>query len=277
MAETKDPYLYPETAGANTPVLINLAGERDPAEADKFERVTSTNAAANRVENFTPDMNGLKAVHQNLFKDVYEWAGKTRAEPITIDGRTIQQNPHAVLTKKPDFQSGHAALSERALPQILDRSKTALDQAHEAGALTKTDWAKHTAQQVGAINFAHPFRDGNGRTMRSFIEHSPERDGYEMQANTLSKEDWMKHSHNAMDYKNTEGLAKLIDAHAFGTEKANDFEALKAEGAAVSALQREQGLETSTPTTWSDNSASADSGAGPGLPDGKEADYGLER
>ena len=64
------------------------------------------------------DIAHLKAIHRHLFQDVYEWAGHTRAEPVTLSDGTVATEP---LLRKPDgqpFTAGpltHAALARIAL------------------------------------------------------------------------------------------------------------------------------------------------------------------
>lgn len=122
--DIKAPYVYPSTAGTNRKVLIKLQGIQDPADAAKNEPTISTAASTKPVGNFTADMKGLKAVHAQYFGKVYEWAGKTSADTITIQCETIEQNPKLILTKPPDFRSGHAGLANHALPGHLMDYKT---------------------------------------------------------------------------------------------------------------------------------------------------------
>jgi cell filamentation protein len=35
----------------------------------------------------------LKAIHRHLFQDVYEWAGRTRDEPVTLSDGTVATEP----------------------------------------------------------------------------------------------------------------------------------------------------------------------------------------
>ncbi len=58
------------------------------------------------------------------------------------------------------------------------------------------------------INFVHPFREGNGRAMRQFIEQSAEHYGF--RARMIGGIEWLKASHEAMDHRNTGGLKSLI-------------------------------------------------------------------
>lgn len=46
--------------------------------------------------------------------------------------------------------------------------------------------------QIGNVNVAHPFREGNGRAMRLFVERSAERYGYAIKTRELSLEQWMQ-------------------------------------------------------------------------------------
>lgn len=117
-----------------------MADYRNHADAEKYERAVSAEFATEPVKDFTADMAGLKAVHQNLFKGVYAWAGKTRAETITINGETVTQDPNLVLTK-PGFESGPAGLATHDLPEHLSVIRDAVEEAFDNGDLTRTKWA----------------------------------------------------------------------------------------------------------------------------------------
>ena len=164
-------YVYP-----GTDVLKNRLGIRDLEKLQLFERVASIERSTEPIKGFTADIEGLKAVHKTLFQDVYEWAGKTRADEITIEGKTFTPDKHVLSKGAMTF--GASYLSAHALPKELAHARERLDDFQNRGILTKVKWAEVTADQIGMINHAHPFREGNGRSMRRFIELSAERYGF---------------------------------------------------------------------------------------------------
>ena len=161
-------YLYP-----GTDTLKNRFGVKDATVANDLEYASYRQKQPKPVVGFTPDMAGLKATHRHLFGQMYEWAGKTRGETVTLDGETFKPDDH--ILSKGSTQFGPASLSEQGLPNELAKHRGTLDALHKGGTLTKEKWAELTADQVGMVNHAHPFRDGNGRTMRRFIELSAEK------------------------------------------------------------------------------------------------------
>ena len=84
-----------------------------------------------------------------------------------------------------------------------------MDGLHKGGKLTEEKWAELTADQVGMVNHAHPFRDGSGRTMRRYIELSAERYGFHAQMK--GGPEWVKASSEAMAFDKTQGLQDFIE------------------------------------------------------------------
>ena len=76
-----DPYLIP-----GTDTLRNKAGITDRATLDNFEREVTTARSFELIANPIDgnlDYDHLKDIHQHLFQDVYEWAGKPRTIGIS--------------------------------------------------------------------------------------------------------------------------------------------------------------------------------------------------
>lgn len=93
----------------------------------------------------------LKDLHRHLFQDVYEWAGATR---------------------RVDMSKGQTrfAVWEQVEPEAEGLfGYTAATPARVSGA--QRQWFIDTAAPfLVELNVIHPFRDGNGRTMRLFVE-----------------------------------------------------------------------------------------------------------
>ena len=105
-----DLYVYP---GTNT--LKNRFGISDASVANWLEAMKVAEARDKPVSGFTADLAGLKAAHKVLFQDMWEWAGHTRNERVTIDGTSFKPPDH-ILTKGAT-QFGPASLSEWGLPR----------------------------------------------------------------------------------------------------------------------------------------------------------------
>ncbi len=67
----------------------------------------------------------------------------------------------------------------------------------------KTYTAKRLAYYLSEINVIHPFREGNGRTQRLFIEHLSYKTGFRLNFDRISKEEMLEASVRsfALDYK----------------------------------------------------------------------------
>ncbi len=88
-------------------------------------------------------------IHQYLFQDVYEWAGKIRTVNISKDGKPFFEGER--------FQTGFQYINSL----ILEFSKIPNNE--------RSNIAEKLAEILDNINFLHPFREGNGRTQREFI------------------------------------------------------------------------------------------------------------
>ena len=96
----------------------------------------------------TYDLEGLQAIHRHLFQDVYDWAGEVRTIGM------VKGAPFVDVKDIPDLMGvvAEGARSHNYLRDLPD------ERAPEA-----------FAALYNAINNAHPFREGNGRTQREFL------------------------------------------------------------------------------------------------------------
>ena len=171
-SETPDPFFYPGTL-----TLRNRFGIEDDAVLEEVEDLAySFRAESLPPRGFAPDMRGLKRVHRHLFGDVYEWAGYARHEPVVVDSRVIEPQEHRL--RKGAVEFGSSELSRFVLPRELARRRDDLGGLRVRGVLTVGQWCKSTAEGIVMINWAHPFREGNGRAMRHYIECSAEYYGF---------------------------------------------------------------------------------------------------
>ncbi|MFO7702296.1 MAG: hypothetical protein R6V37_04815 [Psychroflexus maritimus] len=70
-------------------VLKNLAAITDSEDLLFFESVTVTKRI-NELHNNPIKINGIESlfsIHQHLFQDIYDWAGKKRLVEISKDGK----------------------------------------------------------------------------------------------------------------------------------------------------------------------------------------------
>jgi cell filamentation protein len=105
----------------------------------------------------------LLEIHQCLFQDVYEWAGKIRTVNISKDG-------------KPFFEG------ER-FPMGFKYINTLIDDFERLSSKNTIEISQKLAEILDNLNFLHPFREGNGRTQREFIRTLALQKGFKLNLN----------------------------------------------------------------------------------------------
>ncbi len=108
------------------------------------ERITKTKALAlfetKRLEKFeVGTFKGLAQIHEYLFQDIYNFAGRMRTENIS----------------KSNFRFASAMYLKEALSKIDNMPQTNFDEIIE---------------KYVEMNIAHPFREGNGRSTRIWLD-----------------------------------------------------------------------------------------------------------
>lgn len=109
------------------------------------------------------DSNALLAIHQHLFQDIYEWAGKVRTVNISKDG-------------KPFFDGERFHIAFQYIDSLLLEYK-------KSSKKDKNLIAEKLAELLDNVNYLHPFREGNGRTQREFIRLLALEKGYQLNLN----------------------------------------------------------------------------------------------
>lgn len=120
------------------------------AENDLVEIRLAELRANLHVVRRTYDLDHLRALHRVLFQDVYEWAGDIRSVGLEKGGEPFC--PPANIGQPVAHISEVIAEPDR-LRKIGDN-----------------DLPKKLSYLYDYINYAHPFREGNGRTQREFFD-----------------------------------------------------------------------------------------------------------
>ena len=170
-------YCYP-----NSYVLKNKLNIENTKELVKAEReitsIRTAQALSNRIKgNF--DFKHLKKIHRFLFGDIYEWAGKIRTVNISKGNQFCRC----------EF--------------IQDQMDILFDKLREEDYLkkctSKEEIAQKLAYYLGEINAIHPFREGNGRCQRMFIEHLCYSAGYRLDFIKITGKEMLEASVKAFD------------------------------------------------------------------------------
>jgi cell filamentation protein len=105
------------------------------------------------------DLKHLQAIHKRIFQEIYSWAGALRTVNIS-KGNAFCMSEHIVSFADDLFGK-------------LSKERYLI----EAG---KNTIPERLAFYLGEINVLHPFREGNGRAQRVFIEYLAESLGYHL-------------------------------------------------------------------------------------------------
>lgn len=182
---SQDPYVYP-----GTDVLINKENIRDPRELEVFERVMT----ANRMEHLPRDIpltyEGYKQLHRHIFEPVYEWAGEQRVGNIAKPGATFCLVQHIIRNMDHRFEVIEAENGLKNLPRY--------------------EFTERAAEHICEINAVHPFREGNGRTQRAFLECLGEQAGHTIDLARIDPNRWMDASIQGFRKGNYEPMRQVI-------------------------------------------------------------------
>lgn len=151
------------------------------------------------------DVGHLKAIHHHLFQDVFEWAGHTRDEHVTLSDGSIASEPAMRKLGGGDFLVGPR------VPDALDRVATNLRDSGYLRDLSREEFAMRAADVMADINAIHPFREGNGRTQRVFMRELAKQAGYELDFDVISQERMIQASIAANEQQDPAMMRRLFD------------------------------------------------------------------
>ena len=184
--EYDEQYCYPGTS-----VLRNRLGIRDQNELNAVER-DLTAIRALQLEQ-TPidgrfDLNHLLKIHRFIFGDIFEWAGSIRTVNIS----------KGIMFCRTEF------LETKCNELFEELSK---EQFQE---MSIDDFIRTLAHYLGEINALHPFREGNGRAQRSFINQLAMKYGHYLDFSKVSEKEMIEASYYSFTCDDTEMIV-LID------------------------------------------------------------------
>lgn len=178
---------------------------------DEFEKSSRAYTQARSLELTRSPLKGnfdyqhLKDTHKFIFQDVFEWAGKDRAELGLLD----------TFAKRSPFNPNHI---QNFVPgkELEKYSKIIFDELKEQNYLKNSKdlntFAKSMANFLMELNALHPFREGNGRTQRIFCNELAKNTGYKMDLNLIPKDKMLIASVEASQIKPAK-LEALIKAN----------------------------------------------------------------
>ena len=151
------------------------------------------------------DGDHLRAIHQHVFQDVFEWAGQTRGEAITLSDGTIATERR--LLKK----GGLPFLDGFEIAEALDAVGAELQAANHLRGLARKDFAERAADVMTRLNGIHPFREGNGRTQRCFLRELAKEAGHSLDFSVVSSERMIQASILANEQDDGSMMRRMFD------------------------------------------------------------------
>ncbi|MBO7352275.1 MAG: Fic family protein [Candidatus Methanomethylophilaceae archaeon] len=181
-----DTYCYPDSD-----VLRNKLGITDYdklASAEGIITVIKMDELDKNPIRGMLDTEHLKKIHRCIFEDIYDWAGEFRTVEISKGipfcyCANIQTQLDTVFNQ---------LKKENYLKDINDRAQ----------------YVSRIAYYLGEINAVHPFREGNGRAQRKFIQQLVSESGHTLSFEKLDSERMIKAASDSMacDYTEMELL-----------------------------------------------------------------------
>lgn len=180
-------YCYP-----GTNILVNKLNIHDNKTLKQAEeKIVATKLFVLRqnkmIGNF--DVNHFMNIHKFLFEDIYPFAGKLRTENIAKDF----------------FSFAEWEYIEPELKKLLEK----LNKENNLNGKKREEIVKETTYYLSELNVLHPFREGNGRTIREFIRELLYVNGYLFDLQKINSKDFLEASKKSV--VDTTDLEKLIN------------------------------------------------------------------
>ncbi len=165
-----DPYTYPDSD-----VLINKADIKDKEKLDEFENRMSNLALVILFKNETKikSVHDVFKIHEYLFQNVYEWAGKPRVVNIS-KGEPVLNGLSVQYTVKKEITTEISKLNDYFVSQNWKDFKT-------------EDYIYLITRFIAKLWQIHPFREGNTRTVSAFTFLLFKQHGYSYNAEIIKE------------------------------------------------------------------------------------------
>lgn len=177
----------------NSNTLINKLEIKDQATLQKYEaRITAAKLLALRQKGITGnfDKNHFVNIHKYIFEDIYPFAGKFRTENIA---------------------KGYFRFAEwEYIEEELDKLLLKLKNENYLNEKSEEELAKALAYYMSELNVLHPFREGNGRTIREFIRQLALKNGYTLNLKKVEPQKMLNASiKSIIDTEELENIIKI--------------------------------------------------------------------
>ena len=180
------PYCYP-----NTDIYRNRLDIRDSQQLERYERLQTAMRLETIPKNFPITPHGYRRIHHYILQDVYDWAGEYHRIDTGREGAPFCRADYIAQEMEKRFAMIHAENDLRNL--------------------TASQFAMRSAVHVSELNAIHPFLDGNGRTLRAFLEILATEAGHKIDIVRIDPEEWNRASIISFRQSNYSLMAKVID------------------------------------------------------------------
>ena len=155
-------------------VLVNKFDIRDNKTLEELERKIVLAKLYelrqnHQIGNF--DITHFVGIHKFLFEDIYPFAGLFRNENIA----------------KGNFSFAEWEYIEEQLKKLLDQLK----EENYLQELDRNTFIKRLSYYMAELNVLHPFREGNGRTIREFIRQLAYKNGYVLNLKNINPKEML--------------------------------------------------------------------------------------
>ena len=185
----EDPYSLP-----NGTCLRNKIGVTDSATLSATEaRIVSIRDVELARETLPGEYNlqHYQEFHRHLFQDIYAWAGELRKVDVSkgtsrfAHWRYLSEQTSAIL----------AELVDENL--LIGRNRTS--------------FVSRLAHYYSELNALHPFREGNGRTLRAFLRQVSAVAGWRLDWSALDPEENVQASRHSLLAAETSELVRVLE------------------------------------------------------------------
>ena len=193
-----DPYKYP-----GTEVLRNRLDIRDARTLQAMEAELTAARMRGPLPEISMTPEGYQDLHRHLFQDVYPWAGEYRTcnlrkslwfeEATTIKARMVEQFGR-------------------------------LNAEGNLKGLRLREFAERAAEHLCELNDIHPFREGNGRTNRLFLQVLADQAGIRLRMTAIKREAWMEASIRGFHYGDYQPMTQVLRKAVVGYRRENCIE-----------------------------------------------------
>ncbi|MCZ2158944.1 BID domain-containing T4SS effector [Bartonella sp. 220] len=146
----------------------------------------------------------LLYIHNTLFKNTFEWAGKTREKPFTFKDGTV-----ACMSEMKKANISFA--SGKKVQEGLENLDRTLTEKNNLKGLSREAFVENAAEMMIQLNYTHPFREGNGRTQRMFFEKLAEVAGHKLDFSLVTEERMKLASIASLQSGDSEPMKHLFD------------------------------------------------------------------